>query len=582
MECAQVCLVFLMFTLPDACADADRGLACSNCRKKRNECIYKPVSSVFHQEPMRPIPGIGYSGSPGTFAGEVKAAIDAKYGGVSSGSSIAMPMSDAPLFELRLPSRRPGDEHADKVLPPRRQADNLLSIFWRCIHPVDYFVDKKRLCRSYEMLFDGRDLEIDERVFIATLNMVFAFAIQVQESIAAVERNEVASTYFERAWNLLHPESILWEPPSLEVVECLLLMSRYLQCTSNSHQAWMAVGSAIRIAQSLGIHLPKPSGAGISSDQAHWRQHLWNCCVYADMSISWVQGRTAMTSLISQHTASRTPPFRDDLIHTLELHEIVLHSIMAQTPVSGGLAERFGLHGSCQKKESYCSSVLQHEACLNQWEKVRLKGIPSEECDANETKMKRVSFQLRLLHARILLFRPMVARCCFMQNNAPVAADVQFESSYKGHMIQHGAFQCILNAQRMIALLDKNCNANEYACRMPWWSRIFYLHMAGTILLAAMQSTSLFTEAVSDSWQQTLSVFKKHEHLSLYIPQYATLFQSLARKASHMRHPPENTGFMEELSDTQFHDTFLEFGFHNDDFLFDETDDTWLNSFSTS
>ncbi|KKP04951.1 hypothetical protein THAR02_02972 [Trichoderma harzianum] len=529
--------------------------------------------SVLYQEPIQPIPGIGYSGSPGTFAGEVKAAIDAKYGGVSSGSSIAMPMSDAPLFELRLSGRRPGDGHADKVLPPRRQADRLLSIFWRYIHPMDYFVDEKRLCRLYEMLFEGRDLEIDERVFIATLNIVFAFAIQVRESIAAAERNEVARTYFERAWNLLRPESVLWEPPSLEVVGCLLLMSRYLQCTNNSHQAWMAVGSAIRIAQSLGIHLPtKSSEAGIPSDQAHWRQHLWNCCVFADMQVSLVGAGSHGDDVLSQHTARRSPPFRDDLIQTLELHEIVHHSVMAQTPVGGGLAERFGPHGSCQKKESYCNSVLQHEACLNQWEKVRLKEIPSEDGDDNETKMKRLSLQLR----------PMVARCCFMQNNAPVAADAQFESSYMGQMIQHGAFQCILNAQRMIALLDKDCNANESAYTIPWWSRIFYLHVAGTILLTAMQSTSLFTEAVSDSWQQTLSVFKKHEHLSQYIPQYTALFQSLARKASHMRYPPEHTGFMEELSDTQFHDTFLEFGFYNDNFLFDEPDETWFISFPAS
>jgi hypothetical protein len=49
-----------------------------------------------------------------------------------------------------------------------------------------------------------------------------------------------------------------------------------------------------------------------------------------------------------------------------------------------------------------------------------------------------------------------------------------------------------------------------------------------------------------------------------------------------MRHPPEHSGFMEELSDTQFHDTFLEFGFHNDSFLFDEPDETWFNSFPAS
>ena len=96
---------------------------------------------------------MGYSGSPGTFAGEVKAAIDAKFGEASSGSGNAMPLSDAPLFELLLSSRQPGDEHVNKVLPPRRLADQLLHTFWRCIHPVEFLIDKKRFCRSYDLLF---------------------------------------------------------------------------------------------------------------------------------------------------------------------------------------------------------------------------------------------------------------------------------------------------------------------------------------------------------------------------------------------------------------------------------------------
>lgn len=229
------------------------------------------------------VPGIESDGSPGTFAGEVKASIDARSGTVSSGLSNPIPMSDAPLFGWQLSRRRPGDEHADKMLPTRRQADELLSIFWRNIHPIDAFLDKKRFYRSYDVLFAGGELEIDERVFLCTMNVVFAFATQTRESVITAERDAAANAYFQRAWNLLRPESILWESPSLQVVECLLLMSRYLQCTNNSHQTWMAVGSAIRIGQSLGIHLAKAPEASISDDEAHWRHHLWNCCVFADM-----------------------------------------------------------------------------------------------------------------------------------------------------------------------------------------------------------------------------------------------------------------------------------------------------------
>lgn len=260
-------------------------LACGNCHKKQHVCIYQVIATPISQEQATKIPGIGYSGSPGTFAGEVKAAIDARFGAIPSGLSNAMPMSDAPLFELQLPRRRPSDERLDNVLPPRRQADELLNAFWRYINPVDCFLDKKRFCRSYEALFAGGDLGTDEHTFICTLNVVFAFATQSHESKVSPERDAVANTYFLRAWNSLSPETILWEPPSLQVVECLLLMSRYFQCTNNQHQTWMAVGLAIRIAQSLRIHLPKTSDSSISDDQAHWQHHLWNCCVYADMYV---------------------------------------------------------------------------------------------------------------------------------------------------------------------------------------------------------------------------------------------------------------------------------------------------------
>ncbi|KAL7809294.1 hypothetical protein V8C26DRAFT_412227 [Trichoderma gracile] len=523
---------------------------------------------------------MGYSGSPGTFAGEVEAAIDAKFGEAPSGSGNAMPLSDAPLFELLLSSRRrAGEAHIDKVLPPRRLADQLLHTFWRCIHPVDFLLNKERFCRSYNRLFAGDELETEEHIFIATLNIVFAFATQVHEPATAAERNQVAATYFQRAWNLLRPESILWESPSLQLVECLLLMSRYLQCTNNPHQTWMAVGSAIRIAQSLGIHIPKTPEADMSSDESCWSYHLWNCCVFADLSISWVQGRTTMASLVSQPSTGTRPLFGESLIETLELHEITRSALQAQTPASGGFAERFGLHGTHVKKESYCSVVLHHESCLNQWERTRLNVSPEEEGDHHDWQTRRLILQIRLLHSRIILFRPMVARCCFMEQNPLVAAETQFESSYKGHMIQHGASQCIEYARKMILLIDENSKATEPSYMLPWWHRIFYLHVAVTILLAAMQSATLFTEAASDTWRQALSAFKRHEHLSAYVTHCLSLFQSLSEKASYIRHPLGHTDVPGGLSDAQFHDTFGDFGFHTDSFLFDDADESLFHMF---
>jgi hypothetical protein len=170
----------------------------------------------------------------------------------------------------------------------------------------------------------------------------------------------------------------------------------------------------------------------------------------------------------------------------------------------------------------------------------------------------------------------MVARCCFLQNGSFAVNDPHYDMSYKGHMIRYGALQCVETAQKIISLVEQDSDESKHYA--PWWYRIFHLHMAGTILLAAMQSVDLYTPAVSESWQQALSVIKRHEHLCSFIPQFATLFQSLSRK---IRQPGQSDS-PEGLSDAQFHDMFEDFGFHNDGFLFDDDNETWLNAIQSN
>ncbi|KAL9473218.1 hypothetical protein ACSS6W_007598 [Trichoderma asperelloides] len=172
----------------------------------------------------------------------------------------------------------------------------------------------------------------------------------------------------------------------------------------------------------------------------------------------------------------------------------------------------------------------------------------------------------------------MVARCCFLQHSSLAVSDPRFDMSYKGHMKRYGALQCVENAQKMISLIDQDSGTDRSTHNVPWWYRIFHLHMGGTILLAAMQSVELFTPAVSESWQQTLSAIKRHEHLCSYVPQFASLFQSLSRQIRQ----PGRTDSLEELSDTQFHDLFEEFGFHTDSFLFEAGNEAWLTALPSS
>lgn len=231
----------------------------------------------------------------GEFVGEVKAAIDARFGFVSLERPSLTPMIDAPLFKLDL--RRDAFDshafqHASLVLPQRKHADYLLGLYWEHIYPLEPFLDKSRFPHTYQALFTGEPLDCaNERIFLCTLNTVFAISTQLQETLPAEQRDSESDAYFKRAWALLRLEAdTLSEPATTELVRCLLLVGRYLQCTKNMHQTWMSIGLAIRTAQSLGLHK--------AFDDANDKQ-LWQCCIYMDRCVFKVlpQKRELLTTI---------------------------------------------------------------------------------------------------------------------------------------------------------------------------------------------------------------------------------------------------------------------------------------------
>ena len=231
-------------------------------------------------------------GEPGPFVCKVRAAIEAKAGlaSLSDSETPSTPLLDAPLFGsprlgLSVDSRQLTDQnlpHDVNVLPPRKHADDLLSFYWLHLESVEPVLDQKTFHHSFQALYAGGDLNVgrDERIFVSTLNVVFALAAQLQESVPSEQRDSASSAFFCRAWSLLRPESIFWEPGSIELVQCLLLMSRYLQCTNSSHQTSGILGFAVRIALNLDFHLRKPL-SGNAPDVIK-RRELWYQCAYMD------------------------------------------------------------------------------------------------------------------------------------------------------------------------------------------------------------------------------------------------------------------------------------------------------------
>ena len=219
------------------------------------------------------------SSSAGSFTRQIKAAIDARLG-ISHNPSTSHRLSTTERHGGGAPEHNGIADGPDYVLPPRRQADRLMDAYWFYVDPLYPFLDRQEWDELYHGLFSGASIGSDERVFVATLNIILALSTQLLESLRPEKRDESSNLYFARAQELL--KLSIWASGSIELVQCLLLMSQYLQSTNCPHQTWMVVGSAIRTAESLGLHLPETSATAHTPQKRELLRRLWHGCVLMD------------------------------------------------------------------------------------------------------------------------------------------------------------------------------------------------------------------------------------------------------------------------------------------------------------
>jgi hypothetical protein len=215
------------------------------------------------------------SSSAGSFTAQIKAAVASRLGQAQPKRSSCIGAGN-----VNAPRRLPARNIANNVLPARRQADHLMYVYWVYVDPLYPFLDRRKWDQNYANLFSGTPLDTDEAIFVATLNVIFALSTQLVESMEPESRDETSDVYIKRAKDLL--DLAFWDTVSVELVQYLLLLSQYLQSTSQPHQTWMIVGSAVRVAQSLGLHLPETSAGQPTPGQRELLRRIWHGCVLMD------------------------------------------------------------------------------------------------------------------------------------------------------------------------------------------------------------------------------------------------------------------------------------------------------------
>lgn len=174
----------------------------------------------------------------------------------------------------------------------------------------------------------------------------------------------------------------------------------------------------------------------------------------------------------------------------------------------------------------------------------------------------------------------MLARFCLTQFQTTAST---LDQGLGDRVLQGCASVCVDTAQKMVSLIDKCHTPGETIGLLPWWHRVFYLHVAGTILIAAMLRSDLYTPTAAQSWAKAMLAFHAHDHLSPFILQCSATFETLSCNilGTHRRGSYQ-INQLEVSPDTYFQDIFQDIGFDPDNFLFGKDDMSWLGNFESN
>ncbi|KAL6889950.1 hypothetical protein GGI43DRAFT_416099 [Trichoderma evansii] len=506
------------------------------------------------------------SSSAGSFMRQIKAAIDVKLGlphprQPASGTSNAIRGPQGPK------SGNGGDnsQRIEYLLPPRKTADKLASAYWELVYPLYPFIDRSLIEESYRSIWSGDSAPMDESMAMCMVNLIFALGAQLTDSIELEHRKASANMYFKRAQDLLRLD--LWDVGSTELIQCLLLMGQYLQTTDNPHQCWMVIGHAIRVAQELGFHLSEYSLDLPSSRETELVRRIWHGCVMMDRVLSMTFGRPPMISKQLSDTVPLPIAVDDALLGPQRLAvqpeglpsetDFFVRALLMYGIVYDILIELYSGATSSTQNSSFISSPHQHgsvnmakilelDGALMAWSHNLPPHLQAESPESARDSISRrgaVVCRVRFLHARILLFRPILSQFCLPQNRPEKPGESQDDSLADQMSLQCSAL-CFKSAHSLIEVVHKNLVYGKTGVLPAWWYCVLYVYTAATVLLAErlrpIIAAGISEYSIAESWSRAIAILKSFTCLGESAKRCVAALEILSAKVSMHSVLPES------------------------------------------
>lgn len=391
------------------------------------------------------------------------------------------------------------------------------------------------------------DSEAEEAIFTATLNLVFALGCKFSSFVEPSQHLSVADDFYQRS-RQSYPFDIL-DSTSISLVQMLVLTGVYLQSTQHASRCWNSIGLAIRMAQSLGLHVDAVSHRGISQLALEMRRRIWHTCVHLDRLLCMTFGRPSMIdrsieipvpSLIDdeylqeQGEGTQLPgiPSRLGLfVSSCRLFELLEEILSLFYRDSSGSSSQRQANGATKPTE-LLAPVLDLNRRLDRF----VEGVPeylriSDSDHASPSRDDHVHLQQQVLYCRFLYIRLLSLRPLLLMatrlDSKPNSLTLDSE------VIRSCCDSCTLTACRLIDTLYDNLGT---LYRSSGWHTVYFTFASAIVLLASSKTSSyrpqIAERDVEASWARCFYILEHYENQITSARHASQILQSMKARVS--------------------------------------------------
>ena len=391
-----------------------------------------------------------------------------------------------------------------RALPAEQRVLQLLHLFFSDTGMLFPYVNHEEIACTYFTMKRAQFAGV-RRSWLCLLNVIFAFSTSscLRPNQPAEDDATESEVFFHRACKLA--EGFDRRRPTLEMIQCFLLMSQYRQGTQHFDRVWDLHGMTLKTAWQLGLHC-KTNSSSISALEVETRKRTFFGCLLLDRTLAMTFGRPP---ILPNHYFTMEMPMSKSLETMMPSSEVASSStpdtvclftatIELYLLLGDILADLYGNNLSSDLPRSM-SDMTQSILCLEKRLAAWKRNLPPElqkrpwKSDRSNAQVSTplpgdhvfdrlsVIMALRHLNVRILLHRSILSKFLADDHYAEVedSTDVFFHG-----VAEQSVVVCEASAIELVAVVYSM--GSDTAFLPAWWFTAYYTFNAALVLFACL------------------------------------------------------------------------------------------------